>query len=263
MPALLRLRTFAVALLAALAFARPAAAVDYTDIWWNPLESGWGVNFIQASDFIFATFFIYANNQQPTWVTAQLTRGNNNVWTGPLYFTTGSYYGAPWDPAQQTVTQVGTATFVPTDSATGTLTYIVGQVTVAKTITRQTLKTIPAGGKYAGAVTLAYSGCTNNGAASYWAELVLSQTTDGVMQFTWQAYDNNGQPFNFVMAGSSIQQGQLYRLPNATYTFGSTTLRADVSEVRVTSQGIEGVWVSNFGQGCTENGLFSMLFLQP
>lgn len=263
MTALLRLRVLVIAVLAALSFARPAAAVDYTDIWWNPNESGWGVNFIQANDFIFVTFFIYGTNQQPTWVTAQLTRGNNNVWTGPLYFTTGSYYGAPWDPAQQTVTQVGTATFVPTDSATGTLTYIIGQVTVAKTITRQTLKMIPAGGKYAGAITLAYSGCANNGSASYWAELILSQTTGGVMQFNWTAYDENGQPFTFVMAGPSLQQGQLYRLPAATYIFGSSTLTADVSEVRVTSQGIEGMWTSNFGQGCKENGLFSLLFLQP
>lgn len=263
MPALLRLRTFALALLAALAFARPAAAVDYTDIWWNPNESGWGVNFIQASDFIFVTFFIYGTDQQPTWVTAQLTRGNNNVWTGPLYYTTGSYYGAPWDPTQQTVAQVGTATFVPTDSASGTLTYIVGQVTVAKTITRQTLKTIPAGGQYAGAVTLAYSGCANNGSASYWTELALTQAANGVMQFNWQAYDSNGQPFTFAMTGPSLQQGQLYRLPGAAYTFGSTALTADMSEIRVTSQGIEGVWTSNFGQGCTENGFFSLLFLKP
>ena len=263
MPLLFRLRTLALALLATLAFARPAAAVDYTDIWWNPAESGWGVNFIQASDLIFATFFIYGPNQQPTWVTAQLTRGNNNVWTGPLYFTTGSYYGATWDPAQRTTTQAGSATFVPTDSATGQLTYVVGQVTVAKTITRQTLKTIPAGGKYAGAITLSYSGCSNNGTASYWAELVLAQAANGVMQFNWQAYDANGNPFTFVMGGASIQQGQLYRVPAATYAFGGTTLTADVSEIRVTSQGIEGVWFSNFGNGCIENGFFSTLFLSP
>ncbi len=263
MTAFLRLRPLLLAVLAAFAFVRPAAAVDYTDIWWNPSESGWGVNFIQASNFIFATFFIYGENQQPTWVTAQLTRGNSNVWTGPLYFTTGSFYGAAWNPNQQTTTQVGTATFVPTDSATGQLTYVVGTVTVVKTITRQTLKPFFAGGQYAGAVQLVYSGCANNGTSTYWTQLTVTQRPNGSMRFAWLAYDANGNPFTFAMDGASAQQGVLYRLPNATYTFDANTLSADMSQIRVTTQGIEGTWFSNFGQGCTENGYFSLLWVQP
>ncbi|MCC6868384.1 MAG: hypothetical protein IT522_06130 [Burkholderiales bacterium] len=262
MAMLTRLRTLVLVVLATFAFARPAAAVDYTDIWWNPNESGWGVNFIQASNFIFATFFIYGTDQQPTWVTAQLTAGSNNVWTGPLYYTTGSFYGAPWNPNQQTTTQVGTATFVPTDSATGQLTYVVGTTTVVKTITRQTLKSFFAGGQYAGAVQLVYSGCSSgNGTSTYWTQLAVTQRANGTMRFAWQAYDANGNPFTFAMDGASVQQGVLYRLPGATYTFDSTTLTANMSQIRVTTQGIEGTWVSNFGQGCVENGYFSLLWV--
>jgi hypothetical protein len=48
----------AVLSLALLAVPLPAAATDYTDIWYLFSESGWGVNLIQAEDVIFVTFFI-------------------------------------------------------------------------------------------------------------------------------------------------------------------------------------------------------------
>src|SRR5262245_30858942 len=116
-------RTLAAASVIALAVVRPAAAVDWTDIWWNASESGQGYNFIQSDNFIFVTFFVYANNQQPTWYTAQLTVDSNGVWSGKLYVTTGSYFGGTWIPGQRTTTEVGTATFTPNTSYSGTLTY--------------------------------------------------------------------------------------------------------------------------------------------
>src|SRR5258707_9328042 len=35
----------------------PALATDYSDIWWIPAESGWGINFDQNEDVIFAPFY--------------------------------------------------------------------------------------------------------------------------------------------------------------------------------------------------------------
>ncbi len=262
-----RCRHLAVALLVGLALVRPAAAVDYSDIWWNPAESGWGVNFINADNFIFATFFVYGNDQQPTWVTAQLTQNANNVWTGPLYFTTGSYYGVPWNPAQSTVVQVGTATFAPFDSATGTLSYTVGQVAVTKSITRQTLKLIPAGGNYSGAVTSVYSGCNNpdlNGPLTYFANLVVNQTTNS-LQLNFTGFrPSDGSAFSFVMGGAAVQQGLLYQMPGATYAIGNFTFSANVTELKVTAQGIEGRWSANLNSGfpgCVENANFSLLWI--
>jgi len=95
-PLLPRLRTLLFAILLSLTIVRPAAAVDYTDLWVSQSELGWGVNFDQSDTFIFATFFIYDANQQPTWYSGELTLGANGVWSGPLYRSTGSYYGGPW-----------------------------------------------------------------------------------------------------------------------------------------------------------------------
>ena len=122
-------RSLAAALLISLALVRPAAAVDFTDIWWNSLESGWGANMVQADNFVFVTFFIDGPNNQPIWYTGNMTVDVNGVWSGPLYFTTGTYFGNPWNPAQVTQTQVGTVTFTPANAYSGTLTYNVGTCT--------------------------------------------------------------------------------------------------------------------------------------
>jgi len=54
------------------ASAAPAttATVNYNDLWWDPSESGWGVNMIMQYDTIFATFFIYGPDGKARWYTA-------------------------------------------------------------------------------------------------------------------------------------------------------------------------------------------------
>ncbi len=75
-----------------------AAAIDFTDLWYLALESGWGVNVVQSDSFLFVTFFIYGADGKPTWYTAQLTLDSSGNYNGGLYATTGTYYAAPWAP---------------------------------------------------------------------------------------------------------------------------------------------------------------------
>ena len=79
-----------------------AIAADYTDIWYNPAEPGWGVNLVQSDNFLFATFFIYAQNGSPTWYTAQLT-WDGSKFTGGLYATAGTWFAVPWQPDSRSV----------------------------------------------------------------------------------------------------------------------------------------------------------------
>ena len=44
-------------------------APNYQGLWWNPLESGWGINFAHQGDIIFATWFTYGADNQPQWYT--------------------------------------------------------------------------------------------------------------------------------------------------------------------------------------------------
>jgi hypothetical protein len=237
-------------------FAAPArAATDYTDLWWNPAESGWGVNFIQADDFIFSTFFVYGPSGQPIWYTGQLTLDANGNWIGPLYMTSGSYFGSPWNPGQSGIRQVGSVSFVPATEASGSLSYAVDGVIVSKQVVRQTLKTIPVGGSYLGSVYTVVSGCINpaqNGTFSRFANIAVVQTAAGSMSLDFAVQGGGSCTFS----GNANQFGQIYQIPNAAYTCGNAGTLL-VSGVKATAQGIEGQWQGPIGAGCNEFGSFT------
>jgi len=233
-----------------------ADATDYTDIWWNPGESGWGVNFAQNSNFIFATFFIYGpSNNAPTWVTGQLALGADGNFTGALYATTGPWYGAvPFDPAQVTINQVGNASFHPIAADTGALSYNVGAMQVSKNIQRQSLVSIPLAGDYMAGISLVESNCAdpiNNGSGHGPVNLQVTQ-----------ARGQTGIALNFPGIGSctftgvATQSGQLLAFP-ATYMCSSGfNTAATVYELRATSLGVEGRWTAPNAGGCYEEGRF-------
>ena len=48
----------------------------------------------------------------------------------------------------------------------------------------------------------------------------------------------------FTMVGRIHPDGQLFPMPNAAYTLAGKTMTATVTEIKVTSQGIEGTWTA-------------------
>lgn len=121
--------------------AGPFPLVDYTDHWWNPQELGWGISIMQhTSDRIFAVWFVYDQAGQPVWYTLQPGQWTYSfpvaVYTGPIYKTTGPYFGGPFDVSKMAIAQVGSGTFTFTDSNTGTFSYTVEGISDTKPITR-------------------------------------------------------------------------------------------------------------------------------
>jgi cytochrome c553 len=115
-------------------------AFDYTDLWWNPAESGWGLNLIQhASNVIFGVMYTYEPPRRATWfVLPGGTWASPTTFGGPLYRVTGPAFNAPaFDPAAVNVRPVGAATLTFTDRDNGTFAFSVDGVAVTKTITRQ------------------------------------------------------------------------------------------------------------------------------
>jgi hypothetical protein len=236
-----------------------AAATDYSDIWWNPAENGWGVNLIQNQNVIFATFFVYGPNNQPTWFVAILYADNNGTFSGNLYTTVGPYYGGPWDVSAYMPTLAGTASFVPTSPYAGSLTYtLVNGPSVAKSIQRQTLTTIVLGGNYVGGQSGAYSSCNNsnqNGAYTDQYNLVVTQA-NGVATFVF-TYQSGA---TCTMAGNLSQVGQLYQISPASYSCTGSlqfSVNGTMDEIKATAQGIEGTFSAKVGSGCVENAQFS------
>jgi len=261
-------RGFAVLTLAASAFALPAFAApyDYTDNWYaGPTEAGWGVNFTQTDNFIFATLFIYGPEQprgQPTWYTAQLTWDGQSQFVGGLYRTEGTYFNSPWNPANSTTTQVGVASFTPSaqNHYTGTFSYTVNGVgTVTKSVTRLTLTPILLAGNYVGGQSGTYSGCTLNASNRDYHDFFTSQITQNGTSITMQFVYSSGQnPLTCTLSGTVIQNGSTYRIPTAQYTCSDgLNTTATVGDLRATPLGFEGQFVAaSVGGGCRESARF-------
>jgi hypothetical protein len=245
--------------LAFLAMSLPAAAAtDYTDIWYLPSESGWGVNLVQADNVIFATFFIYGPTNEPTWYTAVIYSDANGNFAGNLYSTVGTYFGAPWIPGNVVNTLVGTASFVPSNATQGTLTYsLTGGPTVTKSIQRQTLTTINLAGNYTGGRSGDYSGagCGTPGTYQDNFNLQVLQPGNGSASFEF-SYSTG---LDCTLSGLLTQYGQLYSISSATYqcSNGLNTV-ASMAGIQATAEGIEGTYTApSAAGGCSENAAFA------
>ncbi len=63
-------RNIAAAIAVAIATLRPAAATDFTDLWWDPAESGWGLNVAQQADTMYVTLYVYGTTNRAAWYAA-------------------------------------------------------------------------------------------------------------------------------------------------------------------------------------------------
>lgn len=120
------------------------------DVWFPPNESGWGVNVIEQGESVFATLFVYDRNRQGHWYVGSDLRQSGSTYSGPLYETTGPFFGATFEPSRVTVRQVGTMTFDVRDAASASLTYTVDGVSVSKTVNRFAFRKNDLSGRYAG-----------------------------------------------------------------------------------------------------------------
>ena len=118
---------------------------NYTDLWWVPSESGWGVNVTQQGSTLFATLFTYeagtGTSNRGVWLVMSAgARQSDGTFLGDLYQTTGPAFNAdPFTPiGGSNVTKVGTMRFRFADGEHGTLTYDVNGASVTKSIVPQT-----------------------------------------------------------------------------------------------------------------------------
>jgi hypothetical protein len=261
-----RVLLFALSLLAA----TPAAAkVDWTDLWYDPAEPGWGVNLVQSDTFMYATFFIYGANGAPTWYTAHMTwRDSTLSFFGNLYATTGTGFAYPWAPGNHTATVVGSAYFSPTQgseavSYKGTLGYVLfgTGVTVVKPIERQPLTRIDLTGVFAGSEYGEDYGCTapsSNGTYTEPFDLTVTQPSADRIMLSFQ-YQGG---LSCTLSGSLEQHGGLHRVYPARYSCsnGLDTV-AMVYDLKAGSLGIEGrFYAASVGGGCSEAGKFASVY---
>jgi hypothetical protein len=194
--------------------ANASATTDATDLWWDPNESGWGLQMINTGTYIYATIYVYGTDGKPVWFGGglNLTAAPVVTYDGNLYAATGPYFGGVFNPAAVQVRQVGTMTFTGVTVNTAVLTYSVDGVVVTKNIQRQPLTPDNYNGTYI--VTLADSSdCTGNHTSNFPVTISQSGQSGQSMSQVWANPANGGCTFN----GRYSQLGRMGQF-DATYS---------------------------------------------
>jgi len=253
------LRRIAAALVATMAVCLPASATtfstDYTDLWWNPSEDGWGINLIQQGEVIFATMFVYgADNTNRWYVASNLTGSSQSSFSGPLYQTNGPYFAAAWNQAQRTTTQVGTMT-VNFSGDSGTLSYTVNGTTVNKSIVRMTWRNNSMQGNYLGGITANSSGCSGGQNTPILIFNTMTISGSSSVSIAINFFTNGGTSAQCNFNGSYAQAGQMGNVNGNWNCSTGNTGTFSLSQLQVGINGITGKF-SGRDQFCTYNGNF-------
>ena len=229
---------------------------DQSDLWYLPSESGWGMQLVQRGSVIFATLFVYGQNNQPTWYVSTMNYTSNLAWTGPLYATTGPWFGTvPFNSKNVTPEQVASMTWSAPFVDSGTVTYSVNGVNVTKNVVRQPLVTDDFSGTFGGAFHGTATNCSsssNNVTAETYAAFVVTQSGQNV---SVNLAFESGATCNFP--GTLAQSGQ-FGTVNGNYTCSSGETGAFIlSEMNV---GLNfwntRVAMSSTNIGCQTSGYF-------
>ncbi len=262
----------AAAFIAAFTFVLPASATtystDFSDVWWvGPTENGWGINFIQQSNVIFATMFVYGQDGTPRWYVASALdpqSAGSTTFAGPLYRTTGPYFGGPWT-ANATPVQVGTMTVAFNTPTTATLNYTVDGVPVSKNITRQQLRESNIAGNYLGGITANGTNCGNgvsNGAILIFGNLAVTQTGQA-LSMRINFVSNTGIASTCIMSGNLGFTGKMGALNGGPWscTFGSQAGNVGTFSLNAVHANVNGFSANFTGQDqfCTYSGRFGGL----
>jgi hypothetical protein len=183
---------------------------NYTALWWNPAENGWGLNISHQGNTLFGTLYTYASDGTPTWYSMSSgVKQADGSYLGELAATTGPAFNAsPWNAGAVHGNIVGSMRIAFSDDNNGTLTYNVGGAQLTKSITKLSFQTPPTCTWSASNRSLAtnlqdlwWGGASESG----WGVNLAHQ--GNIVFATLFTYDASGQPRWYVMSDGRSSSG--------------------------------------------------------
>lgn len=220
-------------------------STDFSDLWWNAAESGWGVNVAHQGDTLFLTFFVYGADGLPTWYSGSDTRfvgeaGGVLTYAGQLHDTRG-ILGA----GSTSTRLVGTVTMAFDTINTATLTYTINGATTTKRVTRYTFRTNDLTGSYIGALVGTYSGCSaGNGYQEEASPVNISHNGTSITITSGSC----------VFQGAYSQSGRMGTIAGTSACGGGASGSFAAFEVEGTISGMTARAVANLGGSCRWEG---------
>jgi len=241
-----------------------AYSTDNSDLWYAHNEEAWGMQLVQRADVMFATLYVYDNQQEPIFYTATLVDSGKNaqgdtVWLGDLYQTNGPWFGdAVFNPQLIRYRKVGSLTFASHFLDSASLSYSVDGVNVNKMIYRYTMRYDNYAGSYVGAYKLTFSQCFSSADDGIQTLLgtfsVLSQSSSA-LTLVVNAYQ--GLTCNYP--GDFQQFGQFGQSRGAFTCTDGTAGSYTFYEMNVTHTDIRGLVTGSNSRGCAITGNFTAL----
>ena len=136
------------------------ATNNYHDWWWNPTQSGMGLNVGQQNDTIFVAWFNYGDDTKASFLTMGGVLSGNTL-TGTLFRGTGPVPGPNYNPALVKQTAVGTATLTFNSNTDATLTYSYDNKSGSMALQRFSFASPNLNQTWKAIDSLALSGCAN------------------------------------------------------------------------------------------------------
>jgi hypothetical protein len=223
---------------------------DLSDMWWNPNESGWGVNIAHQQEIVFLTLYVYGVDNRVRWYVAPSLPSSVGafVFSGLLYETTGPYLGGAFNPGAVNNRTVGAVTLNITSISTALLTYTVDGVAVSKSIQRQTFRTPDIGGNYVGAVIGSVSGCVPLTTFAGASEIAISQVGSSM---TLASVSSTG--LRCTYSGTYTQSGRMGTIVGALSCSNGNVGTFQVYELEASYIGIFARYEASYNS-CRESG---------
>jgi hypothetical protein len=176
---------------------------NYQDWWWNPAQSGMGLNVGQQNDTIFVAWFNYGDDTKASFLTMGGVL-NGNTLSGTLYRGTGPVPGPNYNPAQVKQTAVGTATITFNSNNDATLTYSYDNKGGTMALQRFSFASPNLNQSWTVLNTSTTSGCTNSSLNGSTAKIQNIKSQMGLgSNFTFSISDLDGS--SLCIAAMSLQ----------------------------------------------------------
>ena len=223
-------------------------ASAYSDLWYSPQESGWGMNVVQQDEVAFITLFVYGADGSPAWYFAPdarlvSIRGHDGLprFAGTLFRSRGPRVGATFDPAQVALAPVGEIAIEAVAFDRMVVQYTADGVSVQRELVRQTWRLPKIGPFYLGSFNLRQvrPGSGLFGVLDLQAEVVFI-VDNGMGHLV--ADDNLGRRCEYL--GPYVQAGKIGAFAG-NYTCGegrdgvaASNGTFEMTQIEVTAQGV-------------------------
>lgn len=182
---------------------------NYTDLWWNPDEPGWGLGLSHQGHALFGTLFVYDKQGNPLWLVMSVgERDSGNLWKGPLYRYDAPVPSAGLPAGAPQPTLVGQMRLTFTSRSEALLSYLLDGEVINKKIVRQVYSLPPVcrWSSFDRSLTTNFQDLWWNPSQPGWGLFVAHQGP--IILAALFTYDARGNPMWFAMSrGQRISDG--------------------------------------------------------